>query len=248
MFSQFRNVVEGLAQPRPSHTPPSRSVPGKPSSPVKPSAERLVKSKLEDRLRASFTIGEMSNTSTPTPSARASPAPQFVAEHPLSLDHPLSPAAIPLPSSPPAHDDHGFLPAGVSLTLPSPLSSMSPDELDAGSGTVVDLEPDNQHSSQTSPPDSQTISQVSEQEPAASEEGTGVNDATQPIVTSGISCDQANIISNGSVTEIAQADRRQSDEVSIHTEKPQPELFLSGGVGALQGRLELMEQQFAGQW
>jgi hypothetical protein len=209
-----------------------------------------MKTKLEDRLRASFTIGEVSNPSTPTASARASPAPQFVTEHPLSHDHPLSPRAIPLPSSPPAYDDHGPLPADAPLTLPGPLSSMSSDiseKLNAGSKAVVDLEPDNQYSPQTSPPDSPTKSHVPEQKPAASEEDTGVDDATQSIVTSGISCDQASIISNGSVVEIAQADRRQSDEVSIHTEKPQSELSSSGGVEALQERLTLMEQQFAGQ-
>ena len=209
-----------------------------------------MKAKLEDRLRASFTIGEVSNPSTPTASARASPAPQFVTEHPLSLDHPLSPAAIPLPSSPPAHDDHGLAAdASLTLTLPVPLSSMSPDvsaNLDAGSNTVVDLEPDNQSSTQTSPPESPTVSQASEQKPAASEGGTGVNDTTQSVVTSAISCDQVNIISNGSVAEITQADRRQSGEVVIHTEKPQSELSSSDGVEALQERLKLMEEQFAG--
>lgn len=206
-----------------------------------------MKAKLEDRLRASFTIGEVSNPSTPTASARVSPAPQFVTEHPLSHDHPLSPAAIPLPSSPPAHDDHDLLPAVAPLTLPGPLSSMSPDvseKLDAGSDTVVDLEPDNQHSPQTSPPESPTISQVPEQKPTASEEGTGVNDATQSIIPSGISCDQANIISNGPVTEMAQA---QSGEVAIHTEKPQSEHSFSDGVEAHQEQLKLMEQQFTGQ-
>jgi hypothetical protein len=109
------------------------------------------------------------------------------------------------------------------------------------------LEPDNQISPQTSPPHSPTISQVPEQKPAASEDGTGVNDATQSIVTSDISCDQANIISNGSVPEIAQVDRRQSGEVPIHTEKPQSELSSSDGIEALQERLKLMEEQFAGQ-
>lgn len=248
MFSQFRNVVEGLAQPRPSHSP-SRSVSGPPSSPVRPSAER-VKSKLEDRLRASFTIGEVSNPSTPTASARASPAPQVVTEHPLSHDHPLSPAAIPLPSSPPAHDDHGLLPAVASFTLSGPLSSTTPDgseNHDAGSSTVVDLEPGNQYSPQTLSPDSPTTLQVPEQKPPPSEEGTGVNDATQEILEVTINCDQPNIISNGSVAKIAQADRRQSDEVIIHSEKPQSEHSSSDGVEALQEQLKLMEQQFAGQ-
>src|ERR1700679_1756173 len=109
MFSQFKYVVEGLAQPRPSQVSPPRSGSGQLPSPAKPFPERPLKAKLEERLRASFTIGEVSNPSTPTASTRASPTPQFVAEHPLAIDHPLSPAAIPLPSSPPAHDDHGLL-------------------------------------------------------------------------------------------------------------------------------------------
>jgi hypothetical protein len=208
-----------------------------------------MKAKLEDRLRASFTIGEVSNPSTPTASARASPAPQFVTEHPLSPNHPLSPAAIPLPTSPPAHDDHGLLPTEAPLT-PGPLSSTSPDvseNLDAGSNIVDDLEPDNQRPLQTPPPDSPTISQAPEQKPAAPEEGTEVDDAAQSIVTSDISCDQASMISNGSVVEIAQAGRRQSGEVPIHAEKPQSEPSFSDGVESLQERLKLMEQQFAGQ-
>ena len=247
MFSQFKNVVEGFAQPRPSHPSPSRSVPGRPSSPAKPSAERLMKAKLEDRLRASFTIGEASNPSTPTASARASPAPQVVIEHPLSLDHPLSPAAIPLPSSPPVLGDHGLLPTNAPLTLPGPLSSMSPDvseKLDTGPNTVVDLDPDNQHSPRTSLPDSPTIPQVPEQTPTASEEVTGVDDATQSVVTSG---DETNIISNECVVENAQEDRQQPGEVPIYTEMPESEHSFSDGFDALQERLELMEQQFAGQ-
>ena len=250
-FSQFKNVVEGFAQPRPSQAPPSRSVPGRPSSPAKPSAERHMKAKLEERLRASFTIGEVSNPSTPTASARASPAPQFVTEHPLSIDHPLSPAAIPLPNSPPPHDDHDHLNADISLTLPDPLSSASPDvseKLDTGSDTVIEPEPVNQNSPETSPvADSPTISQVPEQKPATFEEDTGVHDATQSLITSGISCDQTNMMSNGSVVDMAQADRRQSGEVSIHTEKPQSGLSFSDSVEALQERLKLMEQQFTGQ-
>ncbi|KAI0287030.1 peroxisomal membrane anchor protein conserved region-domain-containing protein [Russula aff. rugulosa BPL654] len=179
-----------------------------PSSPAKPATERM-KSKLEDRLRASFTIGEVSNPSTPTASARASPAPQVV----TSIHYPMitpcrqqqSPCQTPLPRT------------MTMVFFPQwPLSHY-----------LVHYPP------------------LPEQKPSVSEEGTGVNDATQSIVTSGISCDQPNIISNGSVAEIAQADRRQSDEVPIHTEKPQSEHSSSDDVEALQEQLKLMEQQFA---
>ena len=250
MFSQFRHVVEGLAQPRPLQASPPRS-----GSNQLPSAKPLLKAKLEDRLRASFTIGEVSSPSTPTASTRASPAPQFVAEHPLAIDHPLSPAAIPLPNSPPPNDDRGFPPIETSLTLPDPLSSMSPGasdktSADAGSNDVIEPEPVNQESPQSSPlVDSPIISQVPEQKPAASEESTGAYDATQSTITSdpGTSCDQASTMSNASVGEIAHADRRQPAEVPIPTEEAQTELSSSDGVEALQERLKLMEQQFAGQ-
>lgn len=140
-------------------------------------------------------------------------------------------------------DDHGLLPTSAPLTLPGPLSSVSLDvseKFDAGSNTVVDLDPDNRHSL----PDSPTISQVPDKKAPASEEGTGVNDAIQSVVTSR---DETNIISNGCVVENAQEDRRQSGEIPIYTEKPESEHSFSDGFDALQERLELMEQQFAGQ-
>lgn len=55
---------------------------------------------LEDRLRASFTIGEASNTTTPDASARVSPAPPAPTN-----ERPSSPTSTPLPQSPPAQDD-----------------------------------------------------------------------------------------------------------------------------------------------
>ncbi|KAI9508782.1 hypothetical protein F5148DRAFT_1299180 [Russula earlei] len=76
---EAENVVEGLAQPRPpqASTPRSASLDyGRPSSPARSVAERHAKAKLEDRLRASFTIGEASNPSTPPTSSRVSPVPQ----------------------------------------------------------------------------------------------------------------------------------------------------------------------------
>lgn len=248
MFSQFRHVVEGLAQPRP---PQASFEHGQPPSSPKPLAERPLKAKLEDRLRASFTIGEASSPSTPSASSRVSPAPQFINEHPLSLsiDHPLSPAAIPLPSSPPPTDhDHGHVPLAASLTLPDPLSDVL-DKLvptDPGSNIVVEPEP----ASQYSPPKSPSvvcseISQVTEQKPAASEEGTDKYDAALSV-TPDISCDQANSVSNMSAGEIAPADQHESSEVPIPTETSQSGHSVSADVEALQQRLKWMEQQFTG--
>src|SRR5882672_8489051 len=189
MFSQFKNVVEGLAQPRLPQASPRRPETVDRASPPKPLAERPTKSKLEDRLRASFTIGDVSNPSTPPASSRASPAPQFVAEHPLSIGYPLSPAAIPLPTSPPPNGlgfDSEPLPLDASLSLPDPPSialSDAPDKpvsSDPRSNSDIDSEPTNHSSPSISlSPHSPATPQVPERSPAASEEDTEEYDPTQ---------------------------------------------------------------------
>ncbi|KAH7931049.1 hypothetical protein BV22DRAFT_1101415 [Leucogyrophana mollusca] len=70
--------------PNPSSLPKSGSLP----------EAGLRKTTLEERLRASFTVGEASGGSTPNMSSRASPVPVPVAQHPLS------PTSTPLPESP----------------------------------------------------------------------------------------------------------------------------------------------------
>jgi hypothetical protein len=261
MFSQFRNVVEGLAQPRLPQASPRRSGSVERASPPKPLAERHAnaKTKLEDRLRASFTIGEVSNPSTPAGSSRVSPAPQFVAEHPLSIDHPLSPAAIPLPTSPPPNgldSDFDPLPLDASLSLPDPLSPTSPDApgksvpSDPGSNSVVELEPPNHSSPPESPSaDSPVKSPVPEQSLVASEDDTGVYDATQSTSTPKVSYNENNEGSNVSVVETTHADQYKSGEISMLTEQSQSETghSVSADVESLQEQLS-MEQRFAGQW
>jgi hypothetical protein len=245
MFSQFKNVVEGLAQPRVPQASPRRSASLEHPSPVKSVAERPLKAKLEERLRASFTVGEVSSPSTPSASTRVSPAPQFVAEHPLSIDHPLSPAAIPLPNSPPPNgvdSDFEPLPLDASLTLPDPLSAVE-------SNPVTGPEPINQYSpSKSLSEDSPITSQVPEPSPAASEEATGVYDTTQSTLTPGISHDQDNEMLNASVVETTHADQPESGEVPLPTEESQFGHSASTDVESLQERLKLMEQRFAGQW
>jgi hypothetical protein len=254
MFSQFRYAVEGLAQPRVSQSPPPR-----PASPAKPLTERPFKSKLEDRLRASFTIGDASNSSTPTPSSRVSPAPQLVTDHPLSpdIDHPLSPTSIPLPSSPPLnHHDHDHdLSLDTPLSLPDPLSAMLSDASDksvpAEPGSSVGTGPElaNQHSLQKSPiTDIPILPQVLEQKPAASEDDTEVYGATHPAIIPKTLRDSADVIPNvESIVETPQTDRHESDVDSIPVEESQSEHFPSTDVEALQERLRVMEQRFVGQ-
>lgn len=148
MFSQFRQAVEGFAQPQPRRSqdfnsddsdrftsgPPdvqsarqsqstnqladaalnnlrrsfvsqrSGSPLSRSSSPVSSSVPKsnstpdpgLRKFTLEERLRASFSVGDASNTTSPAISSRASPASSAV----VVTQHPLSPTSIPLPASP----------------------------------------------------------------------------------------------------------------------------------------------------
>lgn len=148
MFSQFRQAVEGLAQPQPRrsqdlNSDDNRFISGPPdaqsarqsqstnqladaalnnirrsfasqrsgsplsrsSSPVSSSIPKssnstpdhgLRKFTLEERLRASLSVGDASNTTPPATSSRASPASNAV----VVTQHPLSPTAIPLPASP----------------------------------------------------------------------------------------------------------------------------------------------------
>ncbi|KAJ3879049.1 hypothetical protein F5051DRAFT_439080 [Lentinula edodes] len=98
------NALSSLSSLRKSFSP---TLPGTPSPPnakspstPRPSTPRPYKSTLEERLRAAtaFTIGEASNSTTPQPSARASPAPSIAPrDQPLS---PVSPLSTPLPDSP----------------------------------------------------------------------------------------------------------------------------------------------------
>lgn len=132
MFSQFRQAVEGFAQPQPrrsqdfntsgesiedhrlasgSHDARRTYAPQRPASPLSRSSSPgpssisksnsaldpgLRKFTLEERLRASFTVGEASNTTTPAISSRASSVSNAV---PVT-QHPLSPTSVPLPGSP----------------------------------------------------------------------------------------------------------------------------------------------------
>ncbi|KAI0067728.1 hypothetical protein BV25DRAFT_1834756 [Artomyces pyxidatus] len=77
--------------------------------------DRPSKRRLEDRLRASFAVGDASSPTTPSTSSRASPAPVPVVEHPLS------PTAIPLPTSPPVD-----IPGTPIPDLSHPLSQSPP--------------------------------------------------------------------------------------------------------------------------
>ncbi|KAJ7631008.1 hypothetical protein FB45DRAFT_990856 [Roridomyces roridus] len=98
-----------------------KSLSQRPASPgagtKSPPPARAHKSTLEDRLRATFTIGDTSNDSTPAISTRVSPTPAtppVEAEKPVAA--PPDPLTIPLPESPPPSP----------LLSPAPLLPASP--------------------------------------------------------------------------------------------------------------------------
>ena len=164
MFSQFRHVVEGLAQ-QPLRSPPDASNPDSLSRSVSLDGSSVdstishfrkslaaqrsgspgpskghastnsmdvrssAKARLEDRLRASFAIGEASNTNSPTVSSRTSPAPVPVTGPPLSP----SPASLPNTTSPDPHsattsENTSSVTSSVPLSAPRPrLASQSLD-------------------------------------------------------------------------------------------------------------------------
>ena len=253
MFSQFRNVVEGLAQPRPPQAHPRRSNSIEHPSPSRPLAERPAKVRLEDRLRASFTIGEASNPSTPAGSSRVSPVPQFVEEHPLSVDHPLSPAAIPLPTSPPPNGlDYDSDPLHLDTPLTLPATPDIPDNSvssDSGSYSMIEPEPIN-HSTPSIllSEDSPVTSQVPEQSPDASEEDTEMHDATQSTSTpeDSHSEDNESLSASAAVEETTHTNQDESGEVPMPTEQSQSEHSASADVESLREQLRLMEQRFTG--
>lgn len=96
-LSSSQLAESALSNLRKSFAPPRSASPG--TSPRSPSSgvarDPLQKSSLEERLRATFTIGDVSNGPTPDVSARASPAPRAP-----TIEHPLSPSSTPLPDSP----------------------------------------------------------------------------------------------------------------------------------------------------
>jgi hypothetical protein len=258
MFSQFKNVVEGLAQPRLPQASPRRPDSVDRASPPKPLAERAAKSRLEDRLRASFTIGDVSNPNTPPASSRGSPVPQFVAEHPLSIGYPLSPAAIPLPTSPPPNglgSDSEPLPLDASPSLPDPPSialSDAPDKSvssDPRSNSDIESEPTNHSSlSNSLSLHSPVTSHAPEQRPAASEEEIEEYGPTQSTSIPGVSHNEDDKGSNASIVETASADQHESGEITIPTEQSQYGSSASTNFESLQERLRLMEQRFSGQY
>ncbi|OBZ79168.1 Laminin subunit alpha-2 [Grifola frondosa] len=146
--SALSNLRKTLVAQRSGSPGPSKPVASSSDSTPRPAAPRTT---LEDRLRAKFAIGDVSNSSSPISSTRTSPSPIPVSmsDHPLSPSHtplpkspspqaersrpiPHSPTSIPLPDSPP-HSPTIEAPSPVrpdlpKISLPEPLSASTSSE------------------------------------------------------------------------------------------------------------------------
>ena len=118
--SALSNLRKSLASQRPftAVSPSAESARATSTSP-QPDRELKPVSKpaLEDRLRASFAIGDLSGSSTPSPSHAPSPKPQQQVANAV-----LSPTSMPLPDSPPATSP----PPPIDLTSPLQMSTQLP--------------------------------------------------------------------------------------------------------------------------
>ncbi|KAI0274639.1 peroxisomal membrane anchor protein conserved region-domain-containing protein [Gloeopeniophorella convolvens] len=236
-------------------TPPLPTFPPRPSIPSW---------QLTGSLRASFTIGDVSNPSTPSASSRVSPVPQPATEHPLSpaLDHPLSPTSVPLPNSPP-FDDHALPSLDASqLLLDSDATQPAPPSAPSGSDSELESvehepartsepEPDAQVMAQTVAfPDHSTSSLLPEQESEASGEHPAIQDVAEtaePSYTPAAKNPEADPVIEKMQDIGQETDSSGGSTVgsTVPIFKPQDTSFTSNGVEALENRLKLMEQQFA---
>lgn len=239
--SAFLNLRKSLATqragtvlPQRSASPQSRSgSPQPPSVPKSSSDTGLRKSTLEERLRASFTVGETPSSATSNPSSsRASPGPDTSP----APQNALSPELIPLPGSP-IQATPNF--PTEECTIPAPHSpSPPPTSLENTAPSTLDSELQNV----TVP--SSVYNQLGV-EPRAS--GTNTNgDVAQGLAPEHVDdCPTVATISAGSNTK---ADAHLSPDhletpPAFH-ESPVSVIPQTADVEALQERLKLVEQRF----
>ncbi|KIM67254.1 hypothetical protein SCLCIDRAFT_109168 [Scleroderma citrinum Foug A] len=213
------NLRKSLAVQRVASTSPQRrsTSPG-PSSLPKNSADTSArKSRLEERLRASFTIGDSPGSPTPnaTPS-RASPAPDAI----RVTQHPLSPESIPLPGSPtqvapdpPAND---------------PVVPISSSQPSVSITNESDVPVDDLGSSSPQPQDSIV--------PPGAQDQVDVTAHVSADAGATVSYEPISVASEVDTSPSA-ADNEQSSSVAVNSS--------DADVEALRERLKLVEQRFS---
>ncbi|KIJ68369.1 hypothetical protein HYDPIDRAFT_165234 [Hydnomerulius pinastri MD-312] len=254
------------APPRSGSPQPRAASPGPQSLPKGNSDNGLRKTTLEERLRASFAVGDASGGSTPTPSARASPSPHSV---PVT-QHPLSPTSTPLPESPslpplavispPATPlSTSFQLEGAGPLAPPPQAPGVPRELGVtpelnAAPELPELNPsvsssDSQNSTssdQVSPgsPNESAVEppEVAPPSPRAEDSQHVVDgDPRAEAQTAGVAPSVSTPDASAPVPETEQP----SESVAVAPEPSMPTKSGDADVEALQERLKLVEQRFA---
>ncbi|EPQ61437.1 hypothetical protein GLOTRDRAFT_102471 [Gloeophyllum trabeum ATCC 11539] len=186
---------------------------------------------LEERLKATFTIGEASNDPSPSAGSRAS-TPVPVSKHPLS------PGSTPLPASPPLSPRNSIdlRPEPVPVALPSPsISSLTDgDKPTSTAGGGEDRYPE----ADIPLPSDSPESDISPEGPQVSNESVspGASDAPPRDDTP---------------SNTADATQDVLESSSPHSVSPSPEAVGSdpatseGDIESLRERLKLVEQRFA---
>lgn len=239
--SALLNLRKSLATQRASATLPQRprsrsSSPQPPSVPKSSSDTSLRKSTLEERLRASFTIGEsLSGTTSNAPSSRASPgldpphAPQTNTSSPEAVSLPESPTQV-TPNLP--TEEHTIPVPHSQSPAPILLENKDPSTIDPG---VQDV---------TTPLD------VQDQLPVAKcpSGNTSGDVARGPALERDDECLSVSMTSavsdSDKITTDAGLTPEHPETSPASHESPVPDIPQSADSEALQERLKLVEQQF----
>ncbi|KAG1870019.1 hypothetical protein F4604DRAFT_1583898 [Suillus subluteus] len=225
----------------------------------------LRKFTLEERLRASFSVGDASNTTSPGISSRASPASSAV----VVTQHPLSPTSIPLPASP-VILPVAASPPQVSDTQPSDLPS-HPSPFSLAATHLQDASEEGPHVTSTTDvpqalalaplplgPEKAPVAEYSDSLPKPVSVSTGIEENLQlpndlPADTDTALPSEAHGSDSGDID--GNADVLHTDVSASHvpeTEQPSKDPFTvpsskcsEADVEALQERLKLVEQRFS---
>ncbi|KAF5390176.1 hypothetical protein D9757_002861 [Collybiopsis confluens] len=258
MFTQFRNAVETFApQPRRSIDSARNERPASPHSateatsptatqlaesalsnlrksfatpPISPHKSRPHKSTLEERLRAAaFTIGDVSGSTTPQPSARASPTPLPV------KDHPLSPSSTPLPESPAISSQD---PLGV---LPVDAETRDVTESSSERSSPISTDVQGCHDEIANTGDSKDTPRVDEVDSTGNEMSNQEDTKPQFLEEQPSTVAAADLVVQ--TASLQSADEHVGEKVAV-VNPPTPVSSTSSTVEELQERLKLVEQRF----
>ena len=224
------------AQQNTANPRPRSASPGPSSSTTKSTTDSgLRKTTLEERLRASFVASESSGGSTPNPSTSASPT-----LHPVPVgQHPLSPAPVPdspslaVGTTPPALDT----PVGDSVQAEECKDTLAPSQEPDEAAEPPSVTPP------TGPQDTASST-------VGSTDSIHRDSTANPCVGETLTPQATNTEMQQYTSEVVDALTARADPPGEESVRVETEPTITDGptddVEALQERLKLMEQRFAG--